>query len=119
MVTVRTLGSDYGCERLRHVNIAPHSYGCNRPASVKPTKKLATTNNLLLYPNPATSMVTIESNDMRQVQLFDISGRLVLNRNMDNARRFQFNAGTIGKGIFLVKVTDRTGKTETRKLVVQ
>ena len=100
--------------------------GGSRPSFVrvkqpakKPVAQDIETRNLLLYPNPATNIVNIGFAGMKQVQVFDISGRIVLNKQLGGVGNIQLNVSTFGKGVFLVKVTVKDGTSETRKLVIQ
>lgn len=71
---------------------------------------------LRIYPNPATDVVFVTSNSgaMKNVQLFDLSGKKVL--DVDTTFSFQVNA--LANGIYVMKVTEE-GKTSTSKLIVK
>src|SRR5690606_23395967 len=71
---------------------------------------------LRIYPNPATDVVFVTSNSgaMKNVQLFDLSGKKVL--DVDTTSSFQVNA--LANGIYVMKVTEE-GKTSTSKLIVK
>lgn len=71
---------------------------------------------LRIYPNPATDVVFVTSNSgaMKNVQLFDLSGKKVL--DVHTTSSFQVNA--LANGIYVMKVTEE-GKTSTSKLIVK
>lgn len=71
---------------------------------------------LRIYPNPATDVVFVTSNSgaMKNVQLFDLSGKKVL--DVHTTSSFQVNV--LANGIYVMKVTEE-GKTSTSKLIVK
>lgn len=71
---------------------------------------------LRIYPNPANDVVTISTNSsaVKSVQMFDISGKQVLNVDTDST----INVSTLSKGIYVVKIVEE-GKTSTSKLVIK
>jgi hypothetical protein len=67
---------------------------------------------MMLYPNPATSEVTIECTatalSVGTVHLFDLSGRLVYATTVQaqaGVNRFIIPTGTLGAGVYTVTVT--------------
>ena len=64
--------------------------------------------NLVVYPNPATDRLTIESEEViRQCEIYDLTGQLV--ETLENAsERMEISVEALPAGIYLVKlVTDR------------
>ncbi len=68
--------------------------------------------NLMLYPNPATSKVTVECTatapSVGTVLLFDLSGRLVYATTVQaqaGVNRFTIPTGALGAGVYTVTVT--------------
>ncbi len=73
---------------------------------------------LKVYPNPVsngTLFITTDSNSERNVVIFDILGKQVLNATTSNT---SINVGNLNSGVYLVKITEE-GNTATRKLVIQ
>lgn len=71
---------------------------------------------ITVYPNPAADKVNLKvSNDMTfQVELFDVSGNLLLRSKGENS----LDVSALSKGIYFVKFIDISGKTfQTEKLV--
>lgn len=69
-----------------------------------------------IYPNPAQNVIyiTTKANLTKEVQIFDLLGKQVVNQNVNgNALPLNLNAG-----IYMVKVTEN-GRTTTQKLVVE
>lgn len=72
---------------------------------------------LKVYPNPAknTLYVTSDSFEVKEVQLYDVLGKSVLNTKTANNT---VNISSLSKGVYVVKITEG-GKTATRKIVIE
>lgn len=69
-----------------------------------------------MYPNPAQNAlyITTKANLTKEVQIFDLLGKQVVNQNVSgNALSINLKAG-----VYVIKVTEN-GKTATQKLVVE
>ena len=80
--------------------------------------------DISVYPNPATSMVTISLNGINgemTMILVDASGRTVLSRNLacDNHCHATVDVSGLSKGIYFVRLTDNNGSNTIRRLVVK
>jgi hypothetical protein len=65
-----------------------------------------------IYPNPAQENVTIELVDLstiRSIELFDATGRLVMQTTATNSRNI-INIATLDRGFYLVKLVDADGQ---------
>jgi len=77
-----------------------------------------------VYPNPNKGNFTIELNATNsnniQVDVFDMRGRQIYNRNFINKGSFNqnINLDKAQSGIYLVSITDGTKKT-VRKIIVE
>jgi hypothetical protein len=73
---------------------------------------------LSIFPNPVTNgtlNINSDANAERNVVLFDVLGKKVLNVTTSNN---SINVGNINAGVYIVKITEE-GKTATRKLVIR
>jgi len=73
---------------------------------------------LRIYPNPTNvDFITIQSSVIgeKHVKLYDINGRLVLNKNLSSD---YLNIRLLEPGIYFVKVTV-DGKISTSKLIIK
>lgn len=72
-----------------------------------------------LYPNPATSSVTIDANGMGQAQVnvIDLNGSIVISTTIDN-EPLHIDLSTLARGAYFVRLTNQNG-TSVRKLIVQ
>jgi hypothetical protein len=70
-----------------------------------------------LFPNPASSMVTIRANGMDQVSVIDLNGSTVMTQSV-NSETFTFDVSNLAKGAYFVRITGGEG-TVVRKLIVK
>lgn len=73
---------------------------------------------LNVYPNPVVNgnlFITSESNEAKQVTIFDVLGKVVINATITNQ---PLNVNALNKGIYILKIAEN-GKTATRKLVIK
>ena len=83
--------------------------------AVQQNEKIA---GLKVYPNPVTNgnlFITSDSNAAKQVVVYDILGKQVINATVTNQ---PLNVSNLNSGVYMVKITE-SGKTATRKLVIQ
>lgn len=77
-------------------------------------------NQLVIYPNPAKTQVTIKAKEVKQIQVTDMQGRSVINKNYDGtASSIQLQTGTLKAGMYIIIVTDAKNQKQTAKLVIQ
>ena len=82
-----------------------------------------TTNELVMYPNPATNLVHISlKNNQRPstIEFYDITGKLLNSINKFNAADvLQIDISNYKKGLYLVKLNLENNKTFFRKLIIE
>ena len=73
-------------------------------------------NNLKIYPNPASSFISITSdnNEEAEIKIFDMMGRCVKNVFTDDLRSKTVNIEDLDKGIYVISI-----RGNIRKLVVE
>ncbi|MGE4346759.1 MAG: T9SS type A sorting domain-containing protein [Flavobacteriaceae bacterium] len=79
-----------------------------------------TTAEIKLYPNPAKDVFYIETPELSEntsVQLFDLSGKLLLEQKI-TANQTAIDIQGLNSGVYLVKTTNNQG-TSTQKLIVK
>lgn len=71
--------------------------------------------NFNLFPNPSTNFVKINSIEtpISKIQVFDISGKLILTNNYNSEITINLNVSSLAKGIYLLKINNRI----TKKLI--
>lgn len=78
-------------------------------------------NTISIYPNPATDILTINTANLQniQVELFDVSGRKLLQQNVVNSVS-TIDIATLNNGLYIARITNKNGtllKTERIAIV--
>jgi hypothetical protein len=71
-------------------------------------------NTITIYPNPTTSILTIEGNKDYQIKLYDLLGNKVLETEGNN-----INMGHLSTATYIVKATDKSNNEELTCKVVK
>lgn len=125
--SVRTVGSQYGCERMRLATISPLQYECyglqgrvgatgSQQANAGNEKQV---NALQLYPNPATSMVNVVAKkNVEQIDIVSIDGRKIKSTRATGTRTtLQLTA--LQKGTYLLVIKYKDGTWENKLIIKQ
>jgi hypothetical protein len=67
------------------------------------------------YPNPATTMVTIDGLEAAEVQIYNAIGQLVETVRNSN----EINVAGLAEGVYLVRITDAKGVSQTERITVK
>ncbi|MCZ4410739.1 T9SS type A sorting domain-containing protein [Cryomorphaceae bacterium 1068] len=75
---------------------------------------------LTLFPNPATDVLKIDAGNevIDRISLFDISGKLITEKNKVNSPKTFFNINNLPSGLYVVEVVGSNGFTSREKVVV-
>lgn len=68
--------------------------------------------NVAIYPNPVRNMLNIEGNNVKNVEVIDMDGRVVLT----NDRAGQIDMSNLSDGVYMVRVMSENG-VSTKKIV--
>jgi len=72
-----------------------------------------------LYPNPATNIVNITNNEnisIKQVEIYDVTGKLINTQNFNNETEIQLNVETLTSGTYMLHLQTNEG-TAIKKLI--
>lgn len=78
-------------------------------------------NGFSLYPNPARNQFTVKSSNgvfASRIELFDISGKLLLSQNGALSPENTISVSGLAKGLYVVAVETADGKRLNTKLAV-
>jgi hypothetical protein len=89
--------------------------GIQQPSIVQNIK----TNKLLLFPNPATNTVNISYIKMKHIEVIDMLGRKVLDKELFNANKTQLDLTKLKKGLHIVRVTNTKNEVTVDKLIIE
>ena len=77
------------------------------------TKEFEITNNFSMSPNPTKGKSKLTSNSTKKimtVQIFNVLGKKVFDKNNINARNFVLPTDNYNNGIYIVRINDRISK---------
>ena len=79
--------------------------------------------DVVIYPNPATTMVQIALNNssetINSVVVYDLMGKNVMLINDLNSSQFTLNTSTLSKGIYMLEINSNTDAKLVKKLVIK
>jgi para-nitrobenzyl esterase len=88
---------------------------CNyRTISVGTEELIVEEDNLLVYPNPANATLFIASNDLKQIEVYNMTGELVSTEFNTN----RVEVSTLTNGLYVFRLTTSTGKTN-KTIIIQ
>lgn len=73
------------------------------------------TNNVQLFPNPATDMLNISATDVATISIADVSGKILASHN--NSKSLQVNLAGYAQGLYLVTVENKSGEKTVHKFM--
>ena len=80
----------------------------SNPVSPKDTaggiEEIGNTISFDIYPNPTTDAITIQTENIKEVQLMDAVGRIIFTTDQKT-----IDCSSLAKGVYLIKVTTEKG----------
>ena len=87
------------------------------------TSDVSFNNEVSLYPNPASDVVTLAasgSNQLKQVSIIDINGKLILEVELDSFNRSnELDISGLSSGVYFVRAINNEAVTIVKKLIVE
>lgn len=75
---------------------------------------------ITVYPNPASRSLSIQSDEaISQYFIFDASGKLVKGENKLNSHMHTFDVSNLGKGIYLIRISNHKKETAIRRIIIE
>ncbi|MBK7806908.1 MAG: T9SS type A sorting domain-containing protein [Saprospiraceae bacterium] len=75
-------------------------------------------NNVLIYPNPSTDHITLETSQPCKIEIYDITGHKVLTI-ATNENSTDMDISPLHPGLYLIKCTTASGVASVQKFVKQ
>ena len=72
--------------------------------------------NVIIYPNPTTSILNIENAENSMIEIYDLLGRVVLFENNISINK-QLNVSSLSTGTYLIKISNN-GQIKTDKFII-
>ena len=107
----------YHCHILMHEDDGMMGQFVVKPLSVGINEINATTNLINLYPNPTNGIVTISSDNLGSVNIYNALGEIIYTENKSNTNEVIVNTTQWSKGIYTVQV-NRSNQLINKKLIV-
>lgn len=86
------------------------------PSLLTGVQSLTATPSLIIYPNPCSDYLFIESiNPIQKIEMWDVSGKLIFNLYREGNR---IDLQSVASGIYQVRCTEENGKIHLQKVVV-
>ena len=79
---------------------------------------LQLTNPVSVYPNPASSILNIECEEMQRIDLYNADGQLVYTVKEPTSDLVQIDVSRYAAGQYFVKITLASNKSLTKKVIV-
>lgn len=67
-------------------------------------------NRLSVYPNPASSKIILDNENIIEVSIMNISGKLIISQKLDGDNRPELNIDKLESGIYFIRATDASNK---------
>lgn len=102
------------------VVVDPNNWVLNKTGSiVTGTNDIDVSNEVTLFPNPSTGLVYLQypANSFENLQLFDITGKLLLGKNINRSSTQQTINNSLVPGVYIIRLNGK-GKVGVKKLVI-
>ena len=76
--------------------------------------------NAIIYPNPATSIVSIklQTQVMEHLKISDVKGSVIHTETLQSNQK-QLNTSSFAKGMYFITITTKNGAVVVKKLMIQ
>ena len=71
-----------------------------------------------IFPNPSTGLYTITANKIKNIQIIDIAGKVILNREIDLSNSAQVDMNKQKEGVYFLTITTQE-TVETMKIILE
>lgn len=72
--------------------------------------------DVVIYPNPAKNTVNVRADNMENIAIFDMSGRLIKNYDLNAENMYSINTSALNQGVYLMVV--KTQQSVMRKNII-
>ena len=74
-------------------------------------------NEINIYPNPTAGKISVEGENLEEIEFIDISGKYYSSNRLGNKNRYDLSG--FPKGLYFAKITTKTGAFITKKIILQ
>lgn len=73
-----------------------------------------------IFPNPVSGVLNIRNKtEIDNIELFNLTGKRILSLNTINSTTVEIDVTTVSPGVYIIKLSDRDGRTSVEKILVQ
>lgn len=109
-------------ENTEYSITATNAHGCQRSSTVtvvvSESLNSATQNNVKVFPNPASTKVTIEGENLINVKLYNMLGQLIITKDASHGK-VVIPLNEYNNGSYILRAETIDGKTSIRSLVIK
>ncbi len=87
-----------------------------RPLGTWSNQEVAVNNTLSVFPNPASSSVSVELNENSKIEIIDITGKLVYSANNAQAGMHTIDVNAFAKGTYAIRISNQAS-VQTAKFI--
>ncbi|ARV14446.1 alpha-amylase family glycosyl hydrolase [Polaribacter sp. SA4-12] len=101
------------------ISLAPGEFKvfANKPGTLSTENISLAKDFLQLYPNPTSTSFTL-SQEVQEVRLFDVTGKLVQNFSKNVIKNNTYEVNNLNKGIYFIRIKDKNNQIQTKKLII-
>jgi len=74
---------------------------------------------LIIYPNPSNGIFSIENLELKDLLVYDITGKVVYMKQLNNKSNHQIQLENIASGIYMLVAKNKEDKVFTQKLIIE
>lgn len=83
------------------------------------TNNFSKTQDLLVYPNPATNLIYIDGKNISKILVFDMTGKEVMAKKINTTNTFGLDISSLSSGIYILNTFTDSGFTSSLKFSKQ
>lgn len=87
-----------------------------RPLGTWSNQEVAVNNTLSVFPNPASSSISVELNENSKIEIIDITGKLVYSSNNAQAGMHSIDVNAFAKGTYAIRISNQAS-VQTAKFI--
>ncbi len=81
--------------------------------------QIADKSHILIYPNPASNYFNIQGNELNEIKIYDINGKLVFSNKLNNASSASVDCSNVEQGFYFICITDSKSNITNKKLIIK
>ncbi len=113
----------YGLVTFSYKDSCTPTMGPPPPPPTSASLQMVQAINIDIYPNPASGKVTVKwdehNTEIRSVHVTDVSGKVIVPVTSVTGNKLEIDLSGFDRGIYIIKLIDRSGFVTSKKVAVQ